>query len=319
MMPDVRRSGRYRHAVSKFAVPSPEWHADEFVQSLTAESSNTVAAYRRDVAGFVEWAERGGHRGPDSVTAVLLRRYLAFLATNDAARRTMSRRVASLRRFFAFLQRRNYTTTDPTVRLTAPKGDRRLPRVLGHDEVHSLLEPAPPTTDTEEARRSRDNAVLETLYGSGIRVGELCTLRLGDVDLRRRTITVWGKGAKQRVVPLSEPSVTAISAWLSERDGFTEWCGGDIDGRRDAPLFVNQRGVGLGPRDVRRILDRRASAPTHPHALRHSFATHLLDGGADLRVVQELLGHADLATTQHYTHVSKDRLRAVYERAHPRA
>jgi site-specific recombinase XerD len=152
------------------------------------------------------------------------------------------------------------------------------------------------------------------LYGSGLRVGELCGLDVGDLDLSRRRATVWGKGDKQRTVPLGDPAIAALRTWTS----------GPRDELRNAEtpsgaLFVNRRGKRLTPRDVRRLLDRRAAAPTHPHALRHTFATHLLDGGADLRAVQELLGHADLATTQRYTHVSRERLRSVYDATHPRA
>jgi integrase/recombinase XerC len=160
----------------------------------------------------------------------------------------------------------------------------------------------------------RDQAVVELLYGSGLRVGELCGLRPDDLDLARRQLVVWGKGSKQRQVPMSEPSADALQAWLSH--------GRPVMAAGHAPvdaLFLNKRGKRLTPRDVRRILDRRAASPTHPHALRHTYATHLLDGGADLRAVQELLGHGDLATTQLYTHVSKERLRAVHQSSHPRA
>jgi site-specific recombinase XerD len=164
----------------------------------------------------------------------------------------------------------------------------------------------------EPAFDARDDAVLELLYGSGVRVSELCGLRCGDVDLTARRIVVTGKGAKQRHIPLSEPSADAIERWLGERGRCAAPESGEV-------LFVNRRGRPLTPRDVRRVLDRRSPSPTHPHALRHTFATHLLDGGADLRAVQELLGHADLATTQIYTHVSRERLRRVYEASHPRA
>ena len=165
-----------------------------------------------------------------------------------------------------------------------------------------------------EARRWRDDAVVEVLYGSGLRVAELCGLQRDDLDLDRLRITVWGKGSKQRQVPLSEASAVALRRWL-------------VDGRARlaAPstsasvVFVNLRGNPLTSRDVRRILDRRSVEPTHPHALRHTFATHLLDGGADLRAVQELLGHQDLATTQIYTHVSRERMRRVFDQTHPRA
>jgi site-specific recombinase XerD len=157
----------------------------------------------------------------------------------------------------------------------------------------------------------RDLAVLELLYAAGLRVSELCGLDRDGVDLRGRTVTVLGKGGKQRRVPIHDTAVAALGEWLSAGRG-------QMAGPPDA-VFVNRRGARLGPRDVRRILDRRAASPTHPHALRHTFATHLLDGGADLRVVQELLGHSSLATTQIYTHVSKERLRSVYEGTHPRA
>jgi site-specific recombinase XerD len=186
--------------------------------------------------------------------------------------------------------------------------------VLEHGEVSALLDgPGEITPDEEPAwRRLRDDAVLEVLYGSGVRVGELCGLDLDAIDLAAGAITVWGKGGKERRVPLSAPAVGALRAWLSVR---TEV----VDAKAGVAVFGNERGVRLSPRDVRRILDRRSQRPTHPHALRHSFATHLLDGGADLRVVQDLLGHSDVATTQRYTHVSKQRLRAVYTEAHPRA
>lgn len=176
-----------------------------------------------------------------------------------------------------------------------------------------LDEPSGPETENGPVR-CRDDAVLELLYGSGLRVSELCGLDVDDLDLDPGIVTVLGKGAKVRRVPLSGPAVDVLRRWFGgERDQFVE--------RSEAAsaLFHNQRGRRLSPRDVRRILDRRAAEPTHPHALRHTFATHLLDGGADLRAVQELLGHADLSTTQHYTHVSRARLRSVVDRTHPRA
>ena len=166
----------------------------------------------------------------------------------------------------------------------------------------------------EAATRARDDAVLELLYGCGLRVAELCGLDSGDIDLRGRMVTVWGKGGRQRRVPMHDLCAEAVSRWLDR--------GRSPPGRPGSPreaVFLNQAGRRLGPRDVRRLLDRRSPVPTHPHALRHSFATHLLDGGADLRVVQELLGHASLQTTQVYTHVSKERLLSVYGATHPRA
>ena len=301
------------------------WSLEEFFGSLTAESPNTIAAYRRDVSGFVAWAERGPAAGPEAVTALLLRRYLASHATRGLARRTIARQASSLRRYFGFLTRRGLIPADPSTRMSAPSGERRLPRVLRQQEISQLLEPASsrpadatPDRAVQQTRRLRDDVVLETLYGSGLRVSELCGLGASDLDLTERMLTVWGKGRKQRRVPLSEVSSAAWERWLAGggRAAFLAARTGIGD---SSALLPNERGGPLSPRDVRRILDRRSVTPTHPHALRHSFATHLLDGGADLRVVQELLGHEDLATTQIYTHVSKERMRTVYERAHPRA
>jgi integrase/recombinase XerC len=291
------------------------WHEDAFLASLTSVAPRTVEAYGRDVAGFVVWAERGAVAGPERVDRTLLRRYVAHLATRGYARRSVARKVAALRRYFGWLARTERLPADPSAGLSAPRGDGRLPRVLSQDDLNHLLEDPPTAVQADPPeRRARDDAVLEVLYGSGLRVSELCGLDVGDLDLDRSRATVWGKGGKQRAVPLSEPAVAALRTWLA--DGRPALC---VDGSPPDALFLNGRGRRLAPRDVRRILDRRAASPTHPHALRHTFATHLLDGGADLRAVQELLGHADLATTQRYTHVSRERLRAVYDASHPRA
>ncbi|MBV8693428.1 MAG: tyrosine-type recombinase/integrase [Actinobacteria bacterium] len=267
------------------------------------------------MAAFVDWAERGGVEDPTGVDRLLLRRYLAYLSTRRYARRTIARKAAALRRYFRWLARTGAVPVDPSLRLSAPAGDARLPEVLSRSDLETLLDSPPSVVaDDTPSRRMRDDAVLELLYGSGLRVAELCGLNLGDVDIPQQRLTVWGKGSKQRQVPLSEPAVEAIQGWLER--GRVEFL------RPGSPLdavFLNNRGNRLGPRDVRRILDRRAASPTHPHALRHTFATHLLDGGADLRVVQELLGHASLETTQVYTHVSKERLLQVYDTTHPRA
>ena len=290
------------------------WHLATFEQSLTDLAPNTVLAYRRDLAGFVEWAERAGNGGPGAVDRLALRRYLAFLATRRYAKTSIARKASALRRYFGWLTRTGVVAVDPARSLSAPRGDSRLPRVLPADELSVLLDDPPAAIDDDpESVRLRDDAVLELLYGSGLRVGELCSLRRGDVELGSATVTVWGKGSKQRRVPVSVPAVDAVRAW-AER-GRQHLAGPDAGDS----LFVNRRGRPLSTRDVRRVIDRRAARPTHPHALRHSFATHLLDGGADLRSVQELLGHADLATTQVYTHVSAQRLRAVYDDTHPRA
>jgi site-specific recombinase XerD len=298
------------------------WAIDEFAASLTAVAPATVVAYRRDVRSFATWAERAGVAGPGAVQRITLRRYLASLTTKRRSKRTIARAAASLRRYFGWLHRTGVIESDPTTGLSAPRGDRRLPHVLRADELRVLLDDPPARIDDDsEPVRARDDAVLELLYGSGLRVSELAGLGLGDVDPARRRATVWGKGSKQRIVPLSPPAAAKVKQWIDEgREQFlaAALSGGGEPGATDA-LFLNKRGKPMTARDVRRILDHRSPVPTHPHALRHTFATHLLDGGADLRAVQELLGHADLATTQIYTHVSRERLRSVFDAAHPRA
>jgi integrase/recombinase XerC len=290
------------------------WRQEDFGRSLTDVAPGTSLAYTKDVAGFADWAARGGVDGPEAVSRLLLRRYLAYLATRGYARRTIARKVAALRRYFGWLRHCGTIEADPAARLSAPAGEGRLPRVLSRTELETLLDEPPSAVDGDPAGvRLRDDAVLELLYGSGLRVAELCGLGPGDVDVRRRVVTVWGKGSRQRQVPMSEAAAEAVRSWLAAgRPTLTK------EGSPSDALFLNRRGRRLTPRDVRRLLDRRAPSPTHPHALRHSFATHLLDGGADLRVVQELLGHASLQTTQVYTHVSKERFLAVYEASHPR-
>ncbi len=290
------------------------WRLDEFARSLTAASDSTVTAYTSDLTSFADWAHRAGHDGPATVDRIVLRRYIAYLTTRRYAKRSIARKAASLRRYFGWATATGLIDADPSSTLQAPNDPGRLPRVLSAAELDALLDP-PPTAASGSLppwQRCRDDAVLELLYGSGIRVAELCGLSAADVDLRAGAMVVWGKGSRERRVPLSAPAVQAVTAWLAVGN--------------DAPrspgvttLFVNTRGRALTPRDVRRIIDRRSPSPTHPHALRHSFATHLLDGGADLRAVQEMLGHRDVATTQRYTHVSRERLRTAYSASHPRA
>lgn len=287
------------------------WHLEGFVASLTRSAANTVLAYRRDIEAFVEWAEAQGVDSPAEVDRLVLRRYLAALAASGGAKRTVARKASSLRRYFAHLRREGVVPSDPTTSLRAPTGEGRLPRVLDHGDIAVLLDGAAPD-DEPVWRRRRDDAVLELLYGSGLRVAELCGLSVDSLDLVAGVVSVWGKGSKQRRVPLGEPAVDAVRAWLAVRAEVVPAEVGTV-------LFGNERGKPLAPRDVRRILDRRSPMPTHPHALRHTFATHLLDGGADLRAVQELLGHADVSTTQRYTHVSNHRLREAYAETHPRA
>lgn len=306
---------RYCFAVaedSESAVDHRDWSVESWIGSLTASSAHTVAAYRRDLLDFATWCDRGGLDHPRSVDRLILRRYLAYLNTRQYAKRTIARKASALRRYFAWACRTAVVESDPASSLRAPTGEGRLPRVLDGHELHSILEPGVDQEDQAQWRRRRDDAVLEVLYGSGLRVSELCDLDLGSVDLARHLVTVWGKGGKERRVPLSLASVESLTSWLTARR--------EVEGSESGhALFLNAHGRRLGTRDVRRILDDRAENPTHPHALRHTYATHLLDGGADLRSVQELLGHSDVVTTQRYTHVSKERLRSVYSNTHPRA
>lgn len=283
------------------------WSFAEFDRAALALAPSTRAVYRRDLEALAEWAATRGLQLPADLTKSELRRYLADLHDRDLAPRTIRRKLSAIRRYYSWMIGRGVLEIDPTAGLSAPAGDRRLPSVLRADELAVLLDDPTPA-NRDDARRVQDDAVLELLYGSGLRVSELCGVQHSDLDFDRRAVRVWGKGSKERLVPLSAPAVDALHR-LTVAAGAA----------RNGPVFRNARGVALTPRDVRRIVDRRSIAPTHPHALRHTFATHLLDGGADLRVVQELLGHADLATTQIYTHVSKERLRKVFNGTHPRA
>jgi site-specific recombinase XerD len=304
------------------------WRLDAFVESLVGRSPNTRSAYERDVAEFVGWAERGGcPGGPTALDHRTLRRFLAYLDTRGFARSTIARKAAALRAYLRFLRRQGVVDRDLGALLRAPKGASRLPRVIRTEEANDLLDDVASAVDLVAAEAGddpaavavvlRDLAVLEVLYGAGLRVSECCGLRLADCDLDRGLVTVLGKGSKVRRVPIGAPAVDAVSAWLSR--------GRPALATRESPgdlVFLNQRGRALSPRDARRVLERHPlpdGRAVHPHALRHAYATHLLEGGADLRAVQELLGHADLATTQIYTHVTRDRLRAVYEATHPRA
>jgi site-specific recombinase XerD len=296
------------------------WDVDAFIGSLTGSSPHTRKAYESDLRQFVAWAERGGAAGPESVDHLVLRRYLAYLTTRGMAKPTIARKAAALRAFFGWLRKRGVVTVDPTRNLRTPKGDRRLPRVPKAAEVASLLEAAPPEAAEEgvgAAVALRDAAVLEVLYGAGLRISELCGLGPSDADLRGGMVTVLGKRSKIRRVPLGEEAIAAIRAYL---DGGRTILSGPAS-PPDA-LFLNRRGRRLTTRDARRILERHLLSDGRaisPHSLRHAYATHLLEGGADLRAVQELLGHADVATTQLYTHLTKDRLRAVCNATHPRA
>ena len=288
------------------------WDLNDWLSTLTRVAPSTSAVYQRDMAASVDWLESQGLDRPDQVTRRTLRRYLAELDQRGYARRTIARKASVLRRYFDWARKSGRVETDPTASLSAPKGTAKLPQVLNASELDGLFEGSARADKAPEIV-CRDDAILELLYGSGLRVSELCGLSndsLGDEDV----IRVWGKGSKQRRVPISHAAAEAIRRWQHQGRSHLQQAHSPPDA-----LFLNRAGNQLTPRDVRRILDRRAISPTHPHALRHTFATHLLDGGADLRAVQEMLGHADLSTTQIYTRVSRERLRDVHRSTHPRA
>lgn len=289
---------------------APAWDLDGFDRHLASRADATRCAYRADLSSAIEWLGRADVRAPGAVTRLQLRRYLASLQTRGRSRATIARHAASLRAYFSWLERTGALRENPAARLVASVPGSRLPELAGRDELERLLDTP---IDPSDAVAVRDRAVCELLYAAGLRVAELCGLDVDDVDVANRTVTVVGKGDKQRRVPIHETCAAAVSAWMgTSRATFVS------DASPTRALFFNRRGNRLGPRDVRRILVARAAGPLHPHALRHTYATHLLEGGADLRVVQELLGHANLTTTQVYTHVSKERLQRVHRTSHPR-
>jgi integrase/recombinase XerC len=292
----------------------------DFLRAARSErdlSPHTLAAYDRDLEQFAEWAGRGRIGKLERVDRRLLRRYVSYLTECGYARRTIARKMSALRSMLRWAALQRLIPSNPASDVGAPKLGKPLPRFLKKDEADRLCELPPP----DEPAGARDRAIIELLYGAGIRVGELCGLDLGDVDLRMGAVRVTGKSRKERLLPIGGPALDALHAYvgtarlqLLERAGVAP---------EPHALFLNARGGRLQPRSVRAALDKYTRAaggtPVNPHALRHSFATHLLDNGADLRAVQELLGHESLATTQVYTHVSTERLRTVYEQSHPRA
>ena len=290
------------------------WKLDAYLEALTSVSKSTIAVYKRDISSFIDWVSKNQINRPDDLNRRHLRLYLAWLQEEKYARKTIARKASSLRRYFKWAQKQGIVKLDPAIDLQTRLGKGRLPRVLKNEELVVLLdEPRAMIKDDDGPRKLRDDAVLELLYGSGLRVSELCNLQFSSFDFIQKLVRVVGKGNKERLIPLSEKSVIAINSWISQ--GRTEMLGAADD---NDFVFLNLRGRPISPRDIRRLIDRRSLTPVNPHALRHTFATHLLDGGADLREVQELLGHADLSSTQIYTHVSKDRLRSVHKKTHPR-
>ena len=310
----------------------------EFSRYLDAEralSRHTVRAYHGDIQSLLEYAWRYGAEEPGSLDLAILRGWLAGQHQAGAARATLARRGAAARAFTSFAHRQGWLAADPGPQLGTPKAHRVLPQVLRREEMNAVLANCEDRAlrdfaagqRTPAALAMRDAAVLELLYASAIRVSELCDLDAGGLDEARRTVRVLGKGRKERVVPVGVPAVRAVARW--------EELGRPVlaSARSGTALFLGARGGRLDPRTARRIVHARlrdadlaavagaaaAVRDAGPHAIRHTAATHLLEGGADLRSVQEILGHASPATTQIYTHVSAERLKASYRQAHPRA
>ncbi|WP_370614749.1 tyrosine recombinase XerC [Mumia sp. Pv 4-285] len=328
---------------------SPAWSdaLEAYARHLRSErglSEHTVRAYSGDLALLADHAEALGVRDPAELELRVLRSFLAGQQVRGRARSTLARRAAAVRRFTAWLVRTGRADQDPGAMLANPRRHRELPGVLRQDEVRDLLDaaaraatstaPAPagapadgrgaavpaggsPSEAEISAVAVRDVAILELLYATGIRVGELCGLDVDDIDRNRNVVRVIGKGDKERSVPFGRPAADAVDRWVARRSELAAAASGPA-------LFLGRRGGRVDPRTVRRMVHTRLAdvdgAPDlGPHGLRHTAATHLLEGGADLRSVQELLGHASLATTQLYTHVSSERLRSAYAQAHPRA
>jgi len=296
---------------------------DRYIAHLEAErnaSSHTVNNYASDIIGtqntigFFTFLETKGVKSLDDVDRTLVREYLSYLMEKKLAKTTIARKISAIRSFYKYLVREGILSSNPLEQATTPKLDKRLPSFLTIEETEKLLN----ASDTTKPPGKRDRAILELLYASGIRVSELVQLNLEQINFYTREIRVWGKGSKERVVLMGEPAVNAIKEYINY--GRPEL----LSGKTSEALFVNKYGNRILARRIQKIIDKCAHAcgidkNVHPHMLRHSFATHMLDSGADLRVVQELLGHADLSSTQIYTHITKSHAKKIYLKTHPMA
>jgi integrase/recombinase XerC len=292
---------------------------DEYLALERGRSDHTRRAYLGDLRSLFDFvADRAPDAGIAGLTLPILRSWLAALAATGAARTTLARRTSAVKTFTAWAVRRGLMTNDPAARLQMPKARRTLPAVLRQDQALDAMAAAKSGAQQGDPLALRDQLIVELLYASGIRVSELCGLDVDDVDTSRRLLRVLGKGNKQRTVPFGAPAQAALAAWLTDGRPALATSGSG------PALLLGARGRRLDPRQARTVVHQTMAAvdgapDIGPHGLRHSAATHLLEGGADLRVVQELLGHSTLATTQLYTHVTVARLRAVHDQAHPRA
>ena len=296
-----------------------ESHVDyflEYLRSARGASALTCKAYGEDLAQFLDFVAENGVSDPSAVNPALLRKYAAVLQQRGLAKASRARKVASLRSFFGFLARRQIITNSPAAGLRAPRLDRKLPKFLRGDEIETLI--AAPLLPGPTPLGLRDVALLELLYASGMRAAELVGLNVDDIDYARGVASVTGKGNKQRIVMLGTQAKAAVEKYVAGARNEL------VGNRKETALFVNRFGSRLSDRGVRMVFDKYCdqvseSLKITPHVMRHTFATHLLSNGADFRFVQELLGHSSVATTQIYTHVTPERLQAVYAASHPRA
>lgn len=288
-----------------------ERYIEKFIRYLEIEknySQNTILNYKLDLEDFRKFL---GETGLEKIDYLVLRKYLAALKEKSLGNRSVARKLSAMRSFFRFLTREGFLKSNPILSVSSPKQEKRLPSFLTEEQVTKLIE-ATFGKDKSDERSLRDRAILETFYSTGMRVSELVGLNSDDIDFISGIVKVMGKGRKERIIPIGESAITAIRAYSAKKK------------KSQDALFLNKNGRRISARGVRVIVDKylRAVGLKHGvsvHTLRHSFATHLLNRGADLRSVQELLGHANLATTQVYTHLTTERLKSVYDKAHPRA
>ena len=288
---------------------------DLFSAYLKTRNSSelTISAYQSDIIQFLEFSAHECGMETESldvnqIDKYIVRSYIGQMTERELKRKSIARKIAAMRSFFKFLCREEIVSQNPVQKIATPKVGKNLPRFLFQEHMEKLLE----ASNQDEKHGLRDQVIVELLYGSGLRVSELVSLNKSDVDLDGSLIRVFGKGKKERIVPLTEPAEDAVKRYLLQREDQQE------------ALILNYKDMRLSSRSVRRILDKlektsKLNQHVHPHMLRHTFATHLLEGGADLRSVQELLGHKKLSSTQIYTHLSREKLRSVYLKSHPRA
>jgi len=299
-------------------------HINSYISFLKNEknySNNTIISYKNDLLQLLNYLKEYKIIKRDSIKYIdrsILRKYIVYLKKCDYSVRSICRKISTIRSFFKFLSREGMVDINPTINLITPKIVKKLPSFLYLEEINKLIE----TPSGHTILGIRDRAILELLYGTGMRVGELVNLSIRDIDLYEKTVRVFGKGSKERILPLGNPSIRAVQEYLTSRDIFRKNI--SLDKIDKNALFLNRFGGRLSARSIRRLLIKYMkmadlNKKISPHVLRHSYATHLLGGGADLRSVQELLGHESLSTTQIYTHITKERLKAIYNKSYPRS